>query len=93
METPEWFVKGKTHLLPKNKKTDMEINYKPITCPNSMYKCVTSIMTARLYAHLEGNNPFTTRKNKQIGNLLYIDDLKLIAKYDSELKTKLKIMR
>ena len=55
---PLWLTKGKTFLIPKNEKTELAKNYRPITCLNNIYKLLTKIISERLYQHLTTNNLF-----------------------------------
>ena len=52
-QTPDWLVEGATNLLPKKAETWIPKNYMPIACLPSTYKILTSVITDRLYSHLE----------------------------------------
>ena len=52
-ETSEWLVEGATHLLPKKEETWIPRNYRPIACLSTTFKILTSVITDRLYSHLE----------------------------------------
>ena len=52
-QAPEWLVKGNTTLLPKKEETWVPKNYRPIACLPTTFKILTSIITDRLYDHLE----------------------------------------
>ena len=52
-QTPDWLVKGATNLLPKKEETWMPKNYRPIACLLTTFKILTSVITDRLYSHLE----------------------------------------
>ncbi|KAI5748289.1 hypothetical protein M8J77_023892 [Diaphorina citri] len=54
--TPQWLTEGLTYLIPKNERTQEAKNYRPITCLPTMYKNLTSIISNRIYKHLERNN-------------------------------------
>ena len=41
---PNWLVKGKTILLPKNQETGITKNYRPTACLNITYKLYTSLL-------------------------------------------------
>ena len=51
--SPDWFVTGRTSLIPKKKETEIPSNYRPITCLPITYKILSSIMTKRIKHHLE----------------------------------------
>ncbi len=51
---PEWFVRGKTLLIPKGKGGRPE-DYRPITCLNTAYKLFTGVMASELWRHVESN--------------------------------------
>ena len=52
-QTPDWLVEGATNLLPKKEETWIPKNYRPIACLPTTYKILTSVITDRLYSHLE----------------------------------------
>ena len=52
-QTPDWLVEGATNLLPKKKETWIPKNYSPIACVPTTFKILTSVITYRLYSHLE----------------------------------------
>ena len=51
-QTPDWLV-GTTNLLPKKEETWIPMNYRPIACLPTTFKILTSVITDRLYSHLE----------------------------------------
>ena len=51
--SPDWFIIGRTSLIPKKKETKIPSNYRPITCLPITYKILSSIMTKRIKQHLE----------------------------------------
>ena len=51
--TPEWLVERTTNLLPKKEETWIPKNYRPIACLPTTFKILTSVITDRLYNHLE----------------------------------------
>jgi len=55
-ECPNWLTTGITYLLPKTEDSANPKNYRPITCLPTMYKILTSILSARCYSHLENYN-------------------------------------
>ena len=56
---PNWLVKGKTILLPKNQETGIAKNYRPIACLNITYKLYTNLLNKFLENHCTTNNIFT----------------------------------
>ena len=52
-QTPDWLVEGTTNLLPKKEETWIHKNYRPIACLPTTFKILTSVITDRLYSHLE----------------------------------------
>ena len=59
---PQWFVRGKTILLPKNNDTKLPKNYRPIACLNIIYKIFTGILNQFLVDHCTTNNIITTEQ-------------------------------
>ncbi len=53
---PEWFVRGRTLIIPKKGCSGDPDQYRPITCLNTGYKLFTAGITAELRAHCEVNN-------------------------------------
>ena len=39
-----------TYVLPKTKETTNPRNYRPVTCPPTMYQILTSIIAKRIYS-------------------------------------------
>ena len=54
-QCPEWLTKGLRFLIPKSKDANEANNYRPITCLSPLYRLLTSLITERIYVHLEGN--------------------------------------
>ena len=52
-QTPGWLVEGVTNLLPKKEETWIPKNYRPIAFLPTTFKILTSVITDRLYSHLE----------------------------------------
>ena len=52
-QTPDWLVEEATNLLSKKEGTWILKNYRPITCLPTTFKILTSVITDRLYSHLE----------------------------------------
>ena len=53
-QTLDWLVEGTTtNLLPKKEETWIPKNYRPIACLPTTFKIPTSVITDRLYSHLE----------------------------------------
>ena len=49
---PDWLVRGRTVLIPKEGSTGQPDQYRPITCLNTMYKLLTGMLTAILMKHV-----------------------------------------
>ena len=58
-QIPEWLVERVTNLLPKKNETWILKNYRPIACLPTTFKILTSIITDRLYNHLENESIMT----------------------------------
>ena len=58
-QIPEWLVEGTTNLLPKKEETWIPKNYRPIACLPTTFKILTSVITDRLYNHLENESIMT----------------------------------
>ena len=52
-QTPDWLVDGATNLPPKKEETWIPKNYRPIACLPTNFKILTSVITDRLYSHVE----------------------------------------
>ena len=53
-QTPDWLVEGAINLLPKKEETWILKDYRPIVClAPTTFKILTSLITDRLYSHLE----------------------------------------
>ena len=52
-QTPDWLVEGATNPLPKKEETWIPKTYRPITCLPTIFNILTSVITDRLYSHLE----------------------------------------
>ena len=52
-QTPDWLVDGATNLLPKKEETWIPKNNRSIACLPTIFKILTSVITDRLYSHLE----------------------------------------
>ena len=52
-QTPDWLVEGATNLLPKKEETCIPKNYRSKACLPCAFKILTSVITDRLYSHLE----------------------------------------
>ena len=59
LDIPEWLIVSKTTLLPKNKNTHMEKNYRPIACLNTMYKLYTGMLNLFMEDHCITNEVIT----------------------------------
>ena len=59
---PEWLVEGSTILLPYKVETWIPKNYRPIACLPTAFRNLASIITDRLYNHLEKQNIMTTEQ-------------------------------
>lgn len=56
---PEYLTQGITYLKPKSENTADPKNYRPITCLNTLYKLITSIITSLIDVFLTKNNIIT----------------------------------
>ena len=52
-QIPDWLVEGPTSLLPKEEETWIPKNYRPIACLPTTFNILTSVISDRLYSHLE----------------------------------------
>ena len=52
---PVWWPSGRTELLPKTKDLTDEKNYHPITCLNTSYKLLTSLVSKYMREHTMEN--------------------------------------
>ncbi|CAG5028378.1 unnamed protein product [Parnassius apollo] len=52
---PNLFTTGITHLVPKDQGATDPSKYRPITCLPTIYKTLTSILSARIARHLDSN--------------------------------------
>ena len=52
-QTPDWLVEGATNLPCKKEETQIPKNHRPITYLPTTFKILTSVITDRLYSHLE----------------------------------------
>ena len=59
IDIPEWLIVSKSILLPKNKDTHMEKNYRPIACLNTMYKIYTGMLNLFIEDHCISNEVVT----------------------------------
>ena len=53
---PDWLIRGRTVLIPKEGSTGSPDQYRPITCLNTMYKLFTSVLTRMLMHHVSSKN-------------------------------------
>jgi hypothetical protein len=53
---PEWLTAGVTNLIPSNEYTGNPKNYRPVTCPPTTYKLITSIIRRRMQKYMENEN-------------------------------------
>ena len=56
VEIPDWFVKGRTVLIPKKECQGQPDQYRPITCLNTGYKLLTAVITILLRQHVVEND-------------------------------------
>ena len=63
-QTPDWLVEGATNLLPKKKETWIPKTYMPIACLPTTFKILTSVITDRLYSHLEKEAIMTPKQRR-----------------------------
>ena len=81
-EVPDFMTEGITYLLPKTAPTSKRPDkYRPITCLPTIYKILTSIITDKIYTHLNQNNLLAVeqkgcrRKTKGCKEQLIIDTI------------------
>ncbi|CAK1585984.1 unnamed protein product [Parnassius mnemosyne] len=60
---PSLFTTGITHLVPKDRDTIDPSKYRPITCLPTIYKTLTSILSARITRHLNSNQVMSRAQN------------------------------
>ena len=58
-ETPRFLSQAITYLKPKSAETLNPKNYRPITCLNTIYKILSSIVTQKVTQHIETENVLT----------------------------------
>jgi hypothetical protein len=61
---PDWFVEGRTVLIPKKGDLSNPKNYRPITCLNTCYKIFTRILYVRILSVVD---PIFQKVNEQRG--------------------------
>ncbi|KAL0274582.1 UNVERIFIED_CONTAM: hypothetical protein PYX00_002681 [Menopon gallinae] len=54
--TPEFLTEGVTFMLPKDSGACDPSKFRPITCLCTLYKALTSCLTAKIYEHCDSNN-------------------------------------
>lgn len=57
--TPKFLLKGTTYMKPKNDNTKDPKMYRPITCLNTLYKIITSLVTRHINYYIENNKILT----------------------------------
>lgn len=78
---PKFLTEGKTYIKPKNSETQNPANYRPITCLQTIYKIITSIITEKIDNHLTMNNVLTeeqkgcSRRSRGCKEQLVIDSV------------------
>ena len=77
---PEWLTTGDTYLIPKNEETKNPEKYRPITCLPTIYKILTSILSSRIYEHIEQHDIINEEQKGCIRNCLGTKDQLLINK-------------
>ncbi|CAK1595214.1 unnamed protein product [Parnassius mnemosyne] len=60
---PSLFTTGITHLVPKDRDSTNLSKYRPITCLPTIYKTLTSILSARITRHLNSNQVMSRAQN------------------------------
>ncbi|CAG5030097.1 unnamed protein product [Parnassius apollo] len=60
---PSLFTTEITHLVPKDQDTTDPSKYRPITCLPTIYKALTSILSARITRHLDSNQVLSRAQN------------------------------
>jgi hypothetical protein len=62
-DIPDFLATGITYMKPKTTDTAQPKNYRPITCLPTLYKLMTSIITAKITEHLTAQNVLTVEQN------------------------------
>ena len=52
---PEWLPGGRTVMIPKSTNPTAVSEFRPITCLNTIYKLITSVINARILEHFRQN--------------------------------------
>ena len=52
---PEWLPRGRTVMIPKSTNPTAVSEFRPITCLNTIYKLITSVINARILEHFRRN--------------------------------------
>ena len=68
----DWLVEEATNLLPKKEQTRIPKTYRPIACLPTTFKILTSVITDRLYSHLEKKSHHDTRTERRKERLLWM---------------------
>lgn len=57
--TPDFITQGITYMKAKTEDTSKPQNFRPITCLNTIYKIITSLITNKINIHVEDNELLT----------------------------------
>ena len=75
---PEWWLSGRTALLPKTKNLSDEKNYRPITCLNTSHKILTGLVAKYMREHTVVNEIWDEEKLGVVEGVLGIVDQLII---------------
>ena len=73
---PEWLPRGRTVMIPESKNPTAVSEFRPITCLNTIYKLITSVINSRILEHFLQNNKLQLdQRGGVIGSMDCTDNL------------------